>query len=128
MKRLMVGLLILFLCVVKVAAQKSILPLDLTKKDLKVLDIGNSYTEDATAYLKLIAEASGSDLSDMCLYKLMAGFASFRSWYNTVTDSNPHTYSFKKVLGGINVVTPEKNATNDYGTLIRSVLKDNEWD
>jgi hypothetical protein len=73
MKRLMVGLLILFLCVVKVAAQKSILPLDLTKKDLKVLDIGNSYTEDATAYLKLIAEASGSDLSDMCLYKLTCG-------------------------------------------------------
>ena len=128
MKRLMVGLLILFLCVVKVAAQKSILPLDLTKKDLKVLDIGNSYTEDATAYLKLIAEASGSDLSDMCLYKLMAGYASFRNWYNTATDSNPHTYSFRKVLGGINVVTPEKNATNDYGTLIRSVLKDNEWD
>lgn len=75
----------------------------LTKPNLKVLDIGNSYTDDATALLSLIVRASGSDVSDMCLYKATRGGGSFKNWYDRYYDNDIETsnYSIVKVLGGI---------------------------
>ncbi|MBQ2522872.1 MAG: hypothetical protein II541_01580, partial [Prevotella sp.] len=73
----------------------------LKKPNLKVLDIGNSYTDDATAMLPLIVKASGADVSDMCLYKAIRGGASFKNWYDIFYDKDPSSYSIKKVIGGM---------------------------
>jgi hypothetical protein len=100
----------------------------LKKANLKVLDIGNSYTEDATAMLPLIAEASGSDLSDMCLYKTIRGSGSFKNWYDRYYDNDNYAYSISKVMGGIdaNVTVGIEEGTG--GSLFREVLDNEQWD
>jgi len=100
----------------------------LQKPGLKVLDIGNSYTEDATAMLSLIAKASGADLSDMCLYKATRGSGSFKNWYDRYFDNDDHSYSINKVLGGIkaNITTGRGDGTD--GALFRETLQNEKWD
>ena len=39
----------------------------LKKPNLKVLDIGNSYTNDATALLPTVVKNSGADVKELCL-------------------------------------------------------------
>ena len=100
----------------------------LRKPNLKVLDIGNSYTGDATALLPLIAKASGADLSDMCLYKAIRGGGSFKNWYDIYHDNDNYTYSISKVLGGLKAsVTTGTGNAND-GTLFREALQKEKWD
>ena len=52
----------------------------LKKAELRVLDIGNSYTTGATRLLPLITTASKTDLSTMCLYQCYRSGASFKNW------------------------------------------------
>lgn len=100
----------------------------LQKPNLKVLDIGNSYTIDATSYLKQIINASGSDIDDMCLYTAVRGSGSFKTWYNTYFDKDNSTYTIKKVLGGINAnITTGTGEKND-GALFREALENEKWD
>ena len=100
----------------------------LTKPNLKVLDIGNSYTNDATDMLSLIVKASGSDVSDMCLYKALRSSGSFKNWYDRYYDNDNYDYSISKVLGGINakIKTGKESGTN--GTLFRECLEKEKWD
>lgn len=102
----------------------------LKKANLKVLDIGNSYTVDATALLPRIAKASGSDLSDMCLYKAIRGGAGFKSWYNRYYDKDNYSggYSISKVLGGIDANITTGSGTGTDGTLFREALTNEQWD
>lgn len=39
----------------------------LKKPNLKVLDIGNSFTKDATALLPTVVNNSGADVKELCL-------------------------------------------------------------
>ena len=103
-------------------------PLDLQKETLRVLDIGNSYTDDATHYLPLLTEASGIDVSDMCLYKAIRGGASFKNWCDIYDDKDTtSSYAISKVIGGLNANTSGKAAKGD-GEKFRNTLSDNEWD
>ena len=103
--------------------------IDLLKKtNLKVLDIGNSYTEDATALLPLIAKASGADLSDMCLYKAIRNKGSFKNWYDRYYDNDDYTYSISKVLGGVNANITTGKGLGTEGDLFREVLMNEQWD
>ena len=78
-----------------VAAEDSVL----RKSELRVLDIGNSYTNGATSLLPLIAKASKADLSTMCLYKCTRGGASFKNWVDIYNDKDTQsTYSVSKVV------------------------------
>ncbi|MFR9552469.1 MAG: hypothetical protein SNG90_08970, partial [Rikenellaceae bacterium] len=63
-------------------------PLDLRRSTLRVLDIGNSYTVDATSYLANLIAASGADVDDMCIYYANRGSASYKSWYDVYHDSD----------------------------------------
>lgn len=100
----------------------------LNRPNLKVLDIGNSYTDDATALLPRIAAASGADLSDMCLYKAIRGGATFKNWYDRYYDNDNANYSISKVLGGIDAnITTGSGIGND-GTLFREALTNEQWD
>lgn len=97
----------------------------LTKPNLKVLDIGNSYTDDATAMLPLIVRASGSDVSDMCLYKATRGGGSFKNWYDRYYDNEIESsnYSIVKVLGGIKANITGGTERGATGTLFRECLE-----
>ena len=108
-----------------VAAEDSVL----RKSELRVLDIGNSYTNGATSLLPLIAKASKADLSTMCLYKCTRGSASFKKWVDIYNDNDTQsTYSVSKVVGGLSAnVQTGKGEAGD-GTLFRDVLTDETWD
>lgn len=100
----------------------------LKKPNLKVLDIGNSYTDDATAMLPLIVKASGADVSDMCLYKAIRGGASFKNWYDIFYDKDLSSYRINKVIGGMEAnITIGEGRAND-GTLFREALMQEKWD
>ncbi|MBR4369130.1 MAG: DUF4886 domain-containing protein [Prevotella sp.] len=101
----------------------------LKKAELRVLDIGNSYTTGATRLLPLIAKASKADLSTMCLYQCIRGGASFKNWVDIYNDNDTKTsYSITKVIGGLpaNVQTG-KGKVGD-GKLFRDVLTHETWD
>lgn len=103
-------------------------PLNLQKKTLRVLDIGNSYTEDAIHYLPLLTKHSGVDVSDMCLYKAVRGGASFKNWCDIYCDNDStKSYSITKVLGGLNANISGIAATGN-GEKFRNTLSNNEWD
>lgn len=101
----------------------------LKKAELRVLDIGNSYTTGATRLLPLIAKASKADLSTMCLYQCYRGGASFKNWVDVYNDKDTkNTYSITKVVGGLpaNVQTGKGEAGD--GKLFRDVLTNETWD
>ena len=99
------------------------------KPTLKVLDIGNSFTNDATDFLPLIVEASGSDVSNICLYKAIRSSGSFKSWYDVYCDKDTaYTYRIEKVFGGLSAnVSTGRGAKGD-GSLFRKLLTDEQWD
>ena len=100
----------------------------LNKPQLKVLDIGNSYTEDATAMLKLLTQANQMDVSDMCLYKATRSGGSFKNWFDIYHDNYHHEYKISKVLGGIKAnISIGRGEPND-GALFREILTNEEWD
>lgn len=101
----------------------------LNKPTLKVLDIGNSYTNDATGLLPPIVEASGSDVSKMCLYKAIRSSGTLKSWYDVYCDKDTaYTYRIEKVFGGLSAnVSTGRGAKGD-GSLFRKLLTDEQWD
>lgn len=100
----------------------------LLKPELKVLDIGNSYTDDATAYLSYLVEKLGVNVDDVCLYKAVLGGASFRHWYQVYKDANSSSYEVNKVLGGLDVTINEGTGDAYDGRLFRKILSEEKWD
>ena len=73
---------------------------DLKKNELKILHIGNSYTDDQTYLLPKIARASGADLSGLHIYKTYRGSGSFRFWLNIIHgEDSTGSYKITNVLG-----------------------------
>lgn len=101
----------------------------LKKAELRVLDIGNSYTTGATRLLPLITTASKTDLSTMCLYQCYRSGASFKKWVDIYNDKDTtKTYSITKVVGGLSAnVQTGKGEAGD-GKLFRDVLTNETWD
>lgn len=123
--RYIYSLIFCILLSLPVTAEDSVLK----KAELRVLDIGNSYTNGATRLLPLIAKASKADLSTMCLYKCIRGGASFKNWVDIYNDKDTNsTYSISKVVGGLpaNVQTGKGEAGD--GRLFRDVLTNETWD
>lgn len=100
----------------------------LLKPYLKVLDIGNSYTNDATAYLPYLVEHLGVDVDDFCLYKATMGGASFRNWYQAYNDLNSASYKVSKVIGNLEVNVTEGSCAAYDGSLFRQLLREDSWD
>lgn len=100
----------------------------LQKKHLKILDIGNSYTDGAVALLPQIVKDCNVDLNDMCLYKLIRGGASFKNWCDVFDDKDDKIYSFRRVVGGDKVSVPQINGEAGDGDLFRKVLTKVDWD
>lgn len=100
------------------------------KDELRILDIGNSYTEDAVSLLPSMVELANIDTKDICLYKMIYGGASFQSWVNAYHGLNQRNYDFYKVLGGLKKTYENTGwavGIND-STLIHNVLDSCQWD
>jgi hypothetical protein len=100
----------------------------LARPSLKVLDIGNSYSNDVFALLPTVVENCNADVSNMCLYKVNRGGSSFKTWFNIYSDKVPDSYSFDRVLGGLSVPVSTGEVTLGDGSYLRSILSDVEWD
>lgn len=101
----------------------------LRKAELRVLDIGNSYSVDATNLLPLIAKASKSDLSSMCLYRCSRGGASFKNWVDVYNDNDTKkTYTIKRVVGDLPANIQTGTGEPGDGKLFRDVLNNENWD
>lgn len=57
-------------------------PLPTDPETLRILAIGNSYTEDAVAYLNEMLYDYGIDPDKICIYLAKKGGASLEDWYN----------------------------------------------
>lgn len=101
----------------------------LGKPGLKVLDIGNSYTNDALALLPQVVENCGVNVNDMSLYKIIRGGASFKNWCDVYQDNDSNFYTFEHVVGSRLAEVPywEEAGYRD-GGLLRRILTDTEWD
>ena len=97
------------------------------KEPYRILDIGNSYTDNYTAKLKSIAEGSGIDMEKICLYKLTRSSGSFKSWSDCYASLDTVPYRFSRVLGR-QVVTPDGAAGPHDQSLLRKVLREQPWD
>lgn len=93
------------------------LVLSLHGKEIKVLAIGNSFSDDALEhYLYQIGAANGDTI---IIGNLAIGGASLELHYNHSLNNAP-TYSYRKIVDGTRTITG--NATLEQG------LKDEEWD
>ena len=100
----------------------------LSKPGLKVLDIGNSFTNDATACLPFIVKELGVDIHDMCLYKATKGGASFKDWCLVYDGQHTGNFEFRKVIGGLDSNIPEGRYDASDGANFRKVLTEDVWD
>ena len=66
---------------------------------IKILDLGNSFTGDATHYLKDILDAAGIS-TGFSLYRCTRGGSSFRTWVDLYNEEDTgKTYNLSKVAG-----------------------------
>ena len=101
----------------------------LRKAEFRILDIGNSYTNDATNLLPLIAKASETDLGTICLYRCYRSGGSFKKWVDIYYDNDKaDTYSISKVLGGLPANVQIGTGKAGDGQLFREVLSNEKWD
>ena len=104
-------------------------PVLLKKPELRVLDIGNSYTNDATALLPQIVEASGVNLNNFCLYKAVRSSASLKNWCNVYHDQDfNYTYSISRVVGNLHANVETGTGNKGDGSLFRKALTSEQWD
>jgi hypothetical protein len=135
MKDKMIILFALFTLSVTVNAQgesastyiENLPKVDLTKDSLKVLHIGNSFTENSTAYLSNMVQRAGVNTRDMCLYKCNRGGGSFSTFIDCWNDNDVKGYNVSKILGGITLPIASSATPND-GSNIRKVFTDCKWD
>ena len=101
-------------------------PVNFHKADLKVLDIGNSYTQDAQTYLPQIIKASGID-NDFSLYRAFRPSASFKTWVDCWNDSDNENYSVDFCAGtALDGISGSGRASD--GALFRKTLQSVKWD
>lgn len=101
--------------------------INFSKDELRVLDIGNSYTQDSMRYLADIVENLKLDTSKIAVYRGMRSSASFKTWWDCYYNRDEHDYTFHKVFGELSVDISGTHG-NSNGELFRNVLTNNKWD
>ena len=124
-------------CPVVVSKMLNVL-FDIKKPNLKILDIGNSYTENPTTYIyKLLANAGITEKNaNHSHYIAVRGGASFKSWYDCYNDKdNTKRYYIAHKTGKplnsepsfTEVTTVKDNGYID-GEAFRNLLQNTDWD
>ena len=97
---------------------------------IKVLEIGNSFSTDATDYLDDFIAASGISLTDFCIYKIVRGSGSFKTFIDSWNNADSYSgstgcfYTLSKVIGGL---TPSISGSTNYEKM-HSAFSDVKWD
>ncbi len=99
----------------------------LMKDSLRILDIGNSYTTDATAMLPMVFESLGLDGKDICYYTLVRASGSFKNWNDCYHDADNCNYYYYKIVGGLSSAVKEGEYEANNGAGLRRVLSE-KWD
>lgn len=75
----------------------------LLEDTLRILHIGNSYTDDATSYLPGIVYSYSSkvDMQHVCYYKLTRAAGSFNTWFQCFNGNDSENFYCTKVIGGL---------------------------
>ena len=100
---------------------------DLTKDNLKILDIGNSFTGDAVHYLPNII-ANYNIPNTYSLYEVIRGGSSFKTWVDCYKDNDGLSYYCSLVAGQSLSDVPTGSSTPMDGTLFRNILSSVKWD
>ena len=82
-------------------------------KTLKVLAIGNSFSQDAMRYLSQIAKANGYDIK--CVNLFIGGCSLKKHYFNILDDTADYIYEYRGDYTGLSVS-------------IKQVLKSDDWD
>lgn len=113
-------------------------PLNIKKPNLKILDIGNSYTENATYYINSLLRSAGvtEAVQNHSHYIAVRGGASFKSWYDCYNDADKTTryyitHKSGKPLSTEPSWTEVTEQTDDgciNGEAFRHLLNNTDWD
>lgn len=110
------------------ASENGTLEENVLKNDtLRILDIGNSYTEDYTYHLPLISKNLGDDMSKVCYYNLVRASGSFKAWYDCYYGRDHLKYYCQKILGGVDQNVPTGSFDPYDSEPFRQVLS-KQWD
>ena len=93
-------------------------PLPIWKDTIRVLAVGNSYTDDSLSLINSIAAASGVDPSKFCVVRTWISSSSLQSWYSAYVNNSSATAT-TKMAGTLPTTT-----SNNFRTLLESA----EWD
>lgn len=94
----------------------------------RVLDIGNSYTQNSTDYLLNLMENLELDCSDISLYRAIFSGGSFKNWVDVYNGAEPdHEYYIQWVLGDAKCDSIRNNATYTGPDGLRKLLNDYDW-
>lgn len=100
--------------------------INFAKNDLKVLDIGNSYTEDSQSYVGYILDAIQKN-TGFSLYAAIRGSGSFKSWYDCYKDADTRDYRIYNKAGDTLENVGGNGIAGD-GSLFRDTLTNVRWD
>ena len=102
-----------------------------TRSEFRVLDIGNSFSDDCTAYLSDLIDYMktnhGIDDSKVLLARAKRGSGTYKNWYDIFHDQDTATYEITKVFGGLSDTFPGTAAVGN-GEKFRRCLQEHEFD
>ncbi len=111
----------------KVPFYKTSIPkMDFHKSSFKILDIGNSYSNQGVTYLNDLLSAAGIT-TGFSFYRMVRSSSGFNNWYNVYKGTDTSTYRVNRVAGD---VIPGIDCTDISGTdntYFINALKQ-EWD
>lgn len=96
--------------------------------NLRILDIGNSFTEDTVWFVDQLISSAGLDVSNMCLYTCVRGSGSFKTWYDMYKGTDTSSEHIRRRFGGVAQSFVDSGDVSDNGASFREILQDNKWD
>lgn len=100
---------------------------NLKKDNLRILDIGNSYTVDATNYLPKICKAAGV-VTGYSLYTAVRSSSTFKSWVDCYNDIDKAKNTISLCVGDTIAEVATGTAEAGDGSLFRNALTNGKWD
>ena len=101
------------------------------KDTFRVLDIGNSFTQDCTNYMPslvtYLTANKGLDVSNMSFTGAYRGGASYKNWFDIFHDKDTSSYTISKIFGGLNE-TYNGTAGAGNGEKFRRCLQEHKFD
>lgn len=98
-------------------------------RDYKVLCLGNSYTDDMTALVSLLASNCQSEaINDVTVYRAARGSGSIKNWLDVYNGTDNSSYVLSKVIGpSVDGIPAGRIKGTEYNT-IHFMIDSVQWD